>query len=248
MTPAPRFFCAQPLAPDSVSELPPKAAHHAANVLRLASGAKLVLFDGTGGEYPAEIIRQNRGKVEVKIGLHQPVERESPLFIRLAQTLQAGEKMDYTLQKSVELGVSAFIPLQGRRSVTRLAGERAEKRNTRWREIAIAACEQCGRNRLPEVAPIAPLENWLREAGSALSGLKLLLLPGADQRLSTLGRPPLRTEITLLAGAEGGLDQQEMDAARAAGFCPVQLGPRILRTETAGLAALAILQSLWGDL
>ncbi|MCL2020698.1 MAG: 16S rRNA (uracil(1498)-N(3))-methyltransferase [Betaproteobacteria bacterium] len=245
MTSAPRFFCASLAA--GVLELPPKAAHHAVNVLRLTLGAHLVLFDGTGGEYPAEIISIKRGKVEVKPGEHRPIERESPLFVRLAQTLQAGEKMDYTLQKAVELGVCAFLPLQGRRSVVRLTGERAAKRYTRWREIAIAACEQCGRNRLPEVAPITPLEDWLRDAGSALPGLKLLLLPGAEQRIPTLERPALKTEITLLAGAEGGLDPIEIEAAHAAGFCPIQLGPRILRTETAGLAALAVLQGLWGD-
>jgi len=242
---APRFFCASLSA--GTLELPPKAAHHAANVLRLKPGSLLALFDGTGGEYPAEIISNKRGAVEVKLGEHRPIERESPLFVRLAQTLQAGEKMDYTLQKAVELGVRAFLPLEGRRSVLRLDGERAVKRNTRWREIAIAACEQCGRNRLPEVAPVASLENWLREAGSALPGLKLLLLPGTEQRIHTLDRPAPGTEITLLAGAEGGFDPMEIDAARKAGFYPIQLGPRILRTETASLAALAILQGLWGD-
>jgi len=243
----PRFFCPPPLVAATVFELPVKAAHHAANVLRLKLGERLVLFDGAGGEFPAEIVALKKGKVEVRLGEHQQIERESPLFIRLAQTMQAGEKMDYTLQKAVELGVAAFLPLEGRRSVTRLSGERAEKRNTRWREIAIAACEQCGRNTIPEVAPILPLEGWLLKEGKALPGLKLILLPDACERISMLARPEPETEITLLIGAEGGFDQMEIEAARAAGFLPVQMGARILRTETAGLAALAILQGLWGD-
>ncbi|MDR1848430.1 MAG: 16S rRNA (uracil(1498)-N(3))-methyltransferase [Zoogloeaceae bacterium] len=250
MTAPPRFFCAPVNAPERIFALPPKVAHHAVHVLRLTVGEPLTLFDGTGGEYPAQIVTLNRGKVEVRLGQHCPIERESPLSIHLAQTLQSGEKMDYTLQKAVELGVTAFLPLTGRRSVSRLDKERAEKRRARWQEIAISACEQCGRNRIPEIKPIIPLENWLREMGKKgekLPGLKLLLLPDAKPRFSTLKRPAPDTPITLLIGAEGGFDPLEIEAAHAAGFCPVQLGSRTLRTETASLAALAILQGLWGD-
>jgi 16S rRNA (uracil1498-N3)-methyltransferase len=162
--------------------------------------------------------------------------------VTLVQALQAGEKMDFTIQKAVELGVRDIVPVESRRSVLRLAGERAAKRQAHWQGVVASACEQCGRNQVPVVAPLEKLENWL--ARPVRPGLRLMLAPGAKQSLVDL--PPV-SEVQLLIGAEGGLDPQEMLLAEQAGFQAVSMGPRVLRTETAGLAALAVLQALWGD-
>ena len=202
----------------------------------------MVLFDGRGGEYPAHIERIERDRVLAVLGAWRDVERESPLAITLVQALQVGEKMDYTIQKAVELGVRNIVPVESRRSVLRLAGERAGKRVAHWQGVVAAACEQCGRNQVPLVAPLEKLENWL--ARPAHGALRLMLAPDAEQTLVAL---PPATDIQLLIGSEGGLDPQEMIAAGQAGFQAVRLGPRILRTETAGLAALAAMQALWGD-
>ncbi|MCX8145146.1 MAG: 16S rRNA (uracil(1498)-N(3))-methyltransferase [Azovibrio sp.] len=241
---SPRFFCAEPLSPGTRFELPEAVARHATRVLRLPAGARITLFDGRGGEYPAQIIDISPARVSVSVQARQDVERESPLRLTLVQALQAADKMDYTIQKAVELGVSAIQPVASRRSVVKLAGERQHKREAHWQAVAIAACEQCGRNRVPPVAPVAPLDRWLAGAGPALAGLKLMLAPGAEHSLERLSPA---TQVTLLVGAEGGLEPGEAQAAAAQGFIPVRLGPRILRTETAGLAALAAIQTLWGD-
>jgi 16S rRNA (uracil1498-N3)-methyltransferase len=164
------------------------------------------------------------------------------LAVTLVQALQAGDKMDFTIQKAVELGVRDIVPVESRRSVLRLAGERAAKRVAHWQGVVASACEQCGRNQVPLVAPLEKLENWL--ARPANGALRLMLAPDAEQTLATI---PPATEVQLLIGAEGGLDPQEVLAAKQAGFQSVRLGPRVLRTETAGLAALAALQALWGD-
>ena len=203
----------------------------------------MVLFDGRGGEYPAHIQRIERDRLLAELGAWLDIERESPLAITLVQALQAGEKMDYTIQKAVELGVRDIVPVESRRSVMRLAGERAGKRVAHWQGVVASACEQCGRNQVPMVAPLEKLENWL--ARPAHGALRLMLAPDAELSLAALPRP--NTEIQLLIGSEGGLDTQEMIAARQAGFQAVRMGPRILRTETAGLAALAAMQALWGD-
>jgi 16S rRNA (uracil1498-N3)-methyltransferase len=239
---SPRFYCREPLAPGAHIQLPEPVARHAVRVLRLAAGAELVLFDGRGGEYPARIERIERERVVAGVGAWDAVERESALEVTLIQALQAGEKMDYTIQKAVELGVTAIVPVESRRSVTRLAGERAGRRVAHWQGVAAAACEQCGRNQVPSVAPVERLENWLaRPSGEAL---RLMLAPGAGQTLADLPPTP---RVQLLIGAEGGLDTQEILAAEQSGFRGVRLGPRVLRTETAGLAALAAMQTLWGD-
>ncbi|UCV03158.1 16S rRNA (uracil(1498)-N(3))-methyltransferase [Dechloromonas denitrificans] len=238
----PRFYCREALSPGAHVELPEPVARHAVRVLRLPPGAPMVLFDGRGGEYPAHIERIERDRVLAELGAWRDVERESPLAITLVQALQAGEKMDYTIQKAVELGVRHIVPVESRRSVMRLAGERAGKRVAHWQGVVASACEQCGRNQVPLVAPLEKLENWL--ARPAPAGLRLMLAPDAEQALVAL---PPATEIQLLIGSEGGLDPQEMIAARQAGFQAVRLGPRVLRTETAGLAALAAMQALWGD-
>jgi 16S rRNA (uracil1498-N3)-methyltransferase len=238
----PRFYCREALSPGAHIELPEPVARHAVRVLRLPPGAPMVLFDGRGGEYPAHIERIERDRVLAELGAWRDVERESPLAITLVQALQAGEKMDFTIQKAVELGVRDIVPVESRRSVMRLAGERAGKRVAHWQGVAASACEQCGRNQVPLVAPLEKLESWLARPADGV--LRLMLAPDAGQSLADL--PPAKN-IQLLIGAEGGLDAQEVIAAGQVGFQAVRLGPRVLRTETAGLAALAVIQALWGD-
>lgn len=239
---SPRFFCPQALAPGALLALPESAARHAARVLRLTAGQAITLFDGRGGEYAARIAAVKKDEVSAEVLDWRAAECESPLSIRLVQALQAGDKMDLTVQKAVELGVAAIQPVASRRSVVRLDGERALRRVEHWRGVAASACEQCGRNRVPEVAAIETLDRWL--AKPAEVPLRLMLSPAATLGLSEL--PPARS-LELLIGAEGGLDPREAEMAAAAGFVGVRLGPRVLRTETAGLAALAAIQTLWGD-
>ena len=239
---APRFYCREALAPGALVELPAPVVRHAVRVLRLGPGDSVVLFDGRGGEYPALLQRIEKERAWAELGAWQDVECESPLAITLIQSLQAGDKMDFTIQKAVELGVRAIVPVESRRSVLKLAGERAGKRVAHWQGVAAAACEQCGRNQVPLVAPLSRLDQWL--VRPAPEGLRLLLAPDAAVSLHAI---PRQTSIQLLIGAEGGLDPQEIIAAAPVGFQAVRLGPRVLRTETAGLAAIAALQTLWGD-
>lgn len=238
----PRFYCCEALSPGALIDLPEPVARHAVRVLRLPPGAAMVLFDGQGGEYEAHIEHIDKNRVVVQLGDWRDIERESKLSVTLVQAVQAGEKMDFTIQKAVELGIAHIVPVDSRRSVTRLSGERAAKRVAHWQGVAVSACEQCGRNRVPVVEPLEKLEHWL--ARPTQPGLRLMLAPDAECLLVDL--PPAR-DVQLLIGAEGGLDPQEMVVAKQAGFQAVRLGPRVLRTETAGLAALAALQALWGD-
>ena len=246
---APRFFCSLPLAAGTRLALPEAAARHAVRALRLGVGDALTLFDGGGGEYPARIAGVAREAVEVELAAHVARECESPLDLTLLQALQAGDKMDLTIQKAVELGVARVVPLLSRRSVVRLEGERALRRVEHWRGIAVSACEQCGRNRVPAVEPIERFERWLAPATQvAPAGVRRLLLdPLGGRTLASLPPPAAGERIELLIGAEGGLAPEEVEAAQRAGFVGIRLGPRVLRTETAGLAALAALQCLWGD-
>lgn len=238
----PRFYCREALSPGAHIELPEPVARHAVRVLRLPPGAPMVLFDGRGGEYPAHIERIEKDKVFAELAAWSEVERESPLAVTLVQALQAGDKMDYTIQKAVELGVRDIVPVESRRSVLKLAGDRAAKRVAHWQGVAASACEQCGRNQVPLVAPLERLDQWLARPAEGV--LRLMLAPDAEETLA--GIAPA-SQVQLLIGAEGGLDPQEVIAARQSGFRAVRLGPRVLRTETAGLAALAALQVLWGD-
>jgi len=220
------------------------AANHIARVLRLGAGDALTLFDGRGGEYAARIELLRKGAVEVAIGEHSAVERESPLAVTLAQGISRGERMDWVIQKATELGVRRIVPLFTARSMVRLDAHQAEKKFQHWHGILVAACEQCGRNRLPELQAPTDLEEFL--AASATSeDMRLLLSPAGRVRISAL--KPGR-KITVLIGPEGGLAPEESAAASARGFTPVQLGPRILRTETAAIAALAALQAALGDI
>ncbi len=242
---SPRFFCPVPLAAGIAIDLPEGAARHAVRALRLAPGDALTLFDGRGGEYAARIAEVARARVAVEVLAWHDRECEAPLAITLVQALQVGEKMDLTVQKAVELGVSRIVPVLSRRSVLRLEGERAARRVEHWRAVAASACEQCGRNRLPVVEEITGLAAWLARP-CAGDTLRLLLAPGAAVSLATLLPPPGQT-IEVLIGAEGGLAPEETAAAVQAGFVPLSLGPRVLRTETAGLAVLAAIQARWGD-
>lgn len=242
----PRFFCPLALSAGVSVDLPESAARHAARVLRLRSGDDLTLFDGRGGEYAARIAQVERDRVRVDVLAWDARECESPLALTLVQALQAGEKMDLTVQKAVELGVGRIVPVLARRSVVRLDGARAARRVEHWRGVAASACEQCGRNRVPEVAELQGLERWLAQPAPA-GALRLMLAPGAGHTLATLAPPAAGSPIELLIGSEGGLAPEEMHAAAQAGFVAVRLGPRVLRTETAGLAALAAIHARWGD-
>ena len=238
-----RFFCPLPLAPNSLAELPSAAAHHALRVLRLSVGDAVTLFNGEGGEYPGRIAEAGRG-VRVQLGAWIDIERESPLELVLAQALPSGDKMDFVVQKAVELGVARIQPLIASRSVVKLAGERAARRVEHWCQVAISACEQCGRNRLPVIAPILDLRQWLGQLAQDNQMQRLLLSPQGGRRPRALAG----NRFLLLVGPEGGLDMEEAAAARLAGFADLSLGPRILRTETAGPAALAALGACCGDI
>jgi 16S rRNA (uracil1498-N3)-methyltransferase len=239
----PRLYCDLPLSPGAEIVLPDAAARHAVTVLRLLPGDALCLFNGAGGEYSASLVAVNKREARVRLTEFDASERESPLHITLALGISAGERMDYSLQKATELGVTAMVPLATERSVVKLAGERAGKRLQHWQHVVIAACEQCGRNRVPEVAPVQKLFSYL----AAVDRSKRLLMLSPDAFMPMKRSSPA-TEVVLLVGAEGGLAPAEYEAAVASGFEPVSLGPRILRTETAPVAALAVLQALWGDI
>lgn len=222
--------------------LPPEAGHHASRVLRMREGDSVALFNGRGGEYAARVLRVSRDRVEVEVGAFTPTERESPLEVTLAQGISAGDRMDLTIQKAVELGVTSLQPLIAERSVVRLKGDRGDSRRNHWQRVAAAACEQCGRNRVPPVAA-ALAANAYHPPENAL---KLLLAPGAGTGLRTLVTSAQKP-IVLAAGPEAGFSPREEAILIAAGFVPVHLGPRVLRTETAGPAALAALNALFGD-
>jgi 16S rRNA (uracil1498-N3)-methyltransferase len=239
-----RVYVDAPLAAGTRVTLEGGAARHVTRVLRLRVGEALTLFNGSGGEYAASIEQSQGGRVAVAIGEQRAIERESPLALTLAQGVSRGERMDLVVQKATELGVSGLVPVLSERSVVRLTAQQADRRLNHWRAIAVAACEQSGRNRLPAIAAPVPLKDFLR---SGTDGVTLLLLsPGAGATLADVPRPV--TAVTVLIGPEGGLAPPEQEAAIAAGFKPVRLGPRVLRTETAAITALALLQREFGDL
>ena len=241
--PIPRFYLPAPLAVGATVALDATAFHHAVRALRLKLGAALHLFNGQGGAFAATLIEIGKREAWARVMADVPGEVESPLPVVLAQGIARGDKMDYTLQKAVELGASAIQPLFTERSGVDLTGERRLRKVQHWRGIVIGACEQCGRNRLPEVREPLSLTDWLGQP--AAPGWRLLLDPAAGRGLR--GLAPLAGAVLLLIGPEGGLSPAEITQARAAGFTGIRLGPRILRTETAGVAALAALQALWGD-
>ena len=238
----PRFYVPQTFVAGEVLRLPENVCRHI-QVLRLQAGAPLVLFDGQGQAAAAELLEIGRKQALARVDKLLTESRESPLAVTLIQAVSASEKMDFAVQKGTELGVKRIIPAVSTRSNVRLSGERAEKKVRRWQEIAVSACEQCGRNKVPPVAPIADLPQVLA-ALPVDSGARLLLSPHGGVPLRSL--PPAQNAV-LLIGPEGGLTAEEEDLARSHGFQAVQLGARVLRTETAAMAALAAMQALWGD-
>ncbi len=238
----PRFHCPVPLQTGALIALPAGAARHV-QVLRMQPGGVITLFSGTlnGGEFEATITHMGRSDVQVKVGAHLAVERESKRQVHLAMGVPANDRMDWLVEKASELGVASIQPLMTERSVLRLNGERADKKRAHWQAVAVAACEQCGRNRVPEVHPVMNLSAWLAALPASVAPNDRLLLSLRPETqafahmLNTLG------DVTFLSGPEGGLGPGEEEAALARHFVPVSLGTRVLRAETAGLTALAVL-------
>jgi 16S rRNA (uracil1498-N3)-methyltransferase len=239
----PRFHVDAPLRAGGSCELPEDTAHHAVHVLRIRSGEDVTLFNGRGGEYAGRVSSIQRLRVSVDVLEHRAIERESPLRIVLVQGVSSGERMEFTIRKAVELGVAGIHPVLAAGSVARPKGERAAARQGHWQKIAISACEQCGRNRIPAVAPLVNASDY---RASDTAGVKVLLSPGSDLPFSKFIENRGESFV-LAAGPEAGFDAKEEKAFLDAGFVPVRLGPRILRTETAALAALAALNALLGD-
>lgn len=242
MSRIPRVFVDGPLAERQQLALEDEAAAHLGRVLRARPGEAVVLFDGSGAEFAAEVVTANRRTVEIAVGARREVDRESRLELVLLQGICRNERMDWVVRKATELGVAAIRPVQTERSLVKLDPARVAGRIEHWRAIAISACEQCGRNVLPDILPPLPVTAAL-SAHKGATGV--LLDPQAEHGLEKLRPSP--GPLCLLVGPEGGLDERERAAARAAGYTGIRLGPRVLRTETAALAALAAMQTLWGD-
>ena len=239
-----RIYTPGPLQTGTQATLPEAGAHHLARVLRVRVGAPLVVFDGSGGEYRAEVVEIQGNTVKVQIGEFIRGTPESPLKITLTQGMPRNERMDWALQKATELGVAAIRPIVTARSVVRLDDKQSAKKVEHWRNIVIGACEQSGRNHIPAVLPPLSFRDHL--ANGTREGLRLVLSPSAPGSLA--GLASMSSKVELLIGPEGGLDDDELERAQSAGFVPVRLGPRVLRTETAAVTALSVLQALWGDL
>lgn len=234
----PRFYCTTALGPQSGLDLPPGAARHV-QVLRMQPGDALTLFDGRGGEYDATIERMGRSDVSVQVGNHHAVEREAERAVHLAVGMPANERMDWLVEKATELGAASIQPLVTARGVLRLAGERADKKRAHWEAIAIAACEQCGRNRVPVIHPVRPLGNWLGMPSKDVARFILSLAEGT-RVISDARNAAMKRDVCILSGPEGGLNAAEEQEAIERGFAPLTLGARVLRAETAALAALAL--------
>lgn len=261
----PRFYVPQPLAIGQRLSLPEAVANHAVRVLRLQPGDPLVLFNGEGGAYAGRLLEREQSPKEpapkkqrdsrnsrqtvadVMLEAFQPDARASSLRVSLWQGVSAAERMDYTWQKSVELGVHRCVPIETRRCVTRLDAARAEKRHAHWQGVIVSAAEQCGLNLLPELVPVQTLTQALAQPVGA--GVRVMLDPDATESFPVwLERQQGLTDLTILIGPEGGFAPEEIDAAKAEGFLCFRLGPRVFRTETAGPVALAVTQAIAGDL
>ena len=238
----PRFYCTEPLATGQTLSLPAGAARHV-QVLRLQPGDGITLFNGTpgqvGGEFDATVTHMGRSDVQVQVGAHHAVEREARMQVHLAVGMPANDRMDWLVEKATELGVASIQPLMTERSVLRLSGERADKKVNHWQSVAIASCEQCGGNRVPTLHPVMTLAAWLQSVASQNTTQRLLL--SLRDGTVPLQQRMAAQAVTFLSGPEGGLSAQEELAATQAGFAAVTLGPRILRAETAALAALTAL-------
>lgn len=239
----PRIYLPVPLQSAELVTLDKQAAQHVTRVLRMKPGAPLIVFNGQGGEYAASLEQETRGVATVRVGDFVARDAESKLHVQLAQGISRGERMDYAIQKAVELGVAQIVPLFTEFCVVNMKEERAEKRLAHWQGVAISACEQCGRTCVPDILPPRPLHEFLTQTQASL---KIVFDPYSTQHLAQLSPPS--GDITILIGPEGGLSDAETLVAKKFGFTAVQLGPRMLRTETAPVAALAAVQTLWGDL
>jgi 16S rRNA (uracil1498-N3)-methyltransferase len=237
----PRIYSTAPLAGGQTQALDEDAGNHVARVLRLREGDALRLFNGDGWDYPASIQSVTKKLVQVTVAAPQPAAAESPLRIHLGQVMSRGDRMDYAVQKATELGVSQITPLHSARCEVKLSGERQEKREQHWQQVVISACEQSGRATVPQIEAILPLADWL---GSVTADLKLVLHHHSAMALETQSPP---ASVAVLVGPEGGLTEQEVTQAKAAGFVPVAFGNRVFRTESAAVVALSVLQWLWGD-
>ena len=240
----PRFHCPAPLLAGLSLSLPASAARHV-QVLRLQPGQTITLFNGEGGEWEANITRMGRSDVDVTVGKHTATEREPGRAVTLAMGMPANDRMDWLVEKAAELGASGLQPLHTAHSVLRLSGERASKKQAHWQSVAIAACEQCGGNRVPTVQPVADFAAWLKglppvDAAAPVLRCLLSLAEGTEPLAQVLAQVTGDTPVWFLSGPEGGLNPQEDAQARAAGFLPVTLGARVLRAETAALAALVL--------
>ncbi len=245
-----RFYHHESISVGATVVLDHDNSHHAAQVLRLKTGEQVTLFNGAGGEFSGKLSQIKKSQCQVQIGYFHDIERESSLSIQLAQAVCANEKMDWIIQKAVELGVTHIQPLQTQRSVIRLNGERAEKRQNHWKRVIISACEQCGRNTIPQLLPLLTLTGWLEQKlkqPKPSGSHNLILSPASNLRLAQLDAPSDGECTTILVGPEGGFTVEESKAANLAEFSAIRLGKRILRTETAALAAIAAMQSHWGD-
>jgi 16S rRNA (uracil1498-N3)-methyltransferase len=240
----PRIYTDQPLRPGSEVLLPEQAGEHVARVLRLERGHPLILFNGDGGECDAQLASLAKRAVTANVIAQRAADRESTLRLTLAQSIARGEKMDWILQKATELGVSRIVPLVTERTEVKLDEERAERRLAHWRSVLASACEQCGRNLLPELEPPQRLDRWLG-ALDAAGAARLALLPEGESTLRHL--PSVENGAIVVVGPEGGFSENDVAMLKHAQFAGLRLGPRVLRTETAGIAALAALQVLAGD-
>ncbi len=239
----PRLYVDAALAAGSNVTLDEAARHHLRHVLRVKNGQEVCLFNGTGGECRGRLMELDRRRAVVALESCVETSREPALAITLVQGISRGERMDFTLQKAVELGANTLVPVITERTVIRLDAAQAERRHAHWQQIVIHACEQCGRNRLPALLPVSRLDEWLSRP---LVGTGVVLRPGAELPIARLSAPA-PGGITIVIGPEGGLSEAEFALAEARGYRPARLGSRILRTETAALAALAAIQALWGD-
>lgn len=238
-----RLYVEGPLMSGAQVKLGSSAAGHVTRVLRLRQGAAVTLFNGAGSEFAGRIEALQGSQVTVQVGEERAIRRESPLLLTLAQGVSRGQRMDLVVQKATELGATQLVPVLTERSVVRLEGEPAQRKLVHWRAIAIAACEQSGRNRPPEVTPAIGFAAFL--AGTAPEATRLILTPSSRLRIPDVPKPT--HGVTVLIGPEGGLTEEEQERAVAAGFIGVRVGPRVLRTETAALAALTLLQREFGD-
>ena len=239
----PRIYTDQSLAVDTEVRLGEGPLRHIAKVLRMQVGRELTVFNGQGGEYRGCITAIDKRSLEVKLTAFSDIERESPLRIALGIAVSRGERMDWVMQKATELGVTSITPLFTERTEVKLSGDRLNKKRQHWQQIVASACEQCQRNRLPQIEPLQDLHDWLPRVEAAR---KFVLHHHSHSE--PLNRAVTAESVALLIGPEGGLGAGEITAAETAGFQPLQLGPRVLRTETAPLLAISILQHLWGDI